>query len=375
MSTSVASDRVKLLSILCVFAAVLAFLSGKHEVFGDEAQAWLIARDSRNILEMLAHLRYEGHPALWYLLLYVPAHLGASFLWTRILNYVFSVALAWLILTERRLVLFLRVLAVFGIYMPFHMGLMARNYTLSALLLVGAARCLRSDRPRHWLAMALLFLAINSHFLAIPAAAGIFVWLYWLDSGLDYRTLAQRMREKRFWVSAALMITALLCCYLTVRPPQDGATPEYAFPGVTLVGYLAIALGRLWSFVIPFVPEMLSGAIRQMLIPELHPSWVAACITILLWMVILLALPGRLSRWFFASTTALWLAAVLVSIHTASPHHASTLFVILLVSVMLGEEDKYGPILPARSAVLVLTLLFGAMSLKALESRSHLINV
>jgi len=40
-----------------------------HEMWRDELQAWLIARDSKNILELFINLKYEGHPALWYLLL------------------------------------------------------------------------------------------------------------------------------------------------------------------------------------------------------------------------------------------------------------------------------------------------------------------
>ena len=62
----------------------------------------------------------------------------------------------------------------------FYTGVFARSYMLAAVLLVGAARCLLAGRPRHWLAMGLLALAINAHFFAIPVAAGIFVWFYWL---------------------------------------------------------------------------------------------------------------------------------------------------------------------------------------------------
>ena len=71
---------------LALFAGLLALVTIRHEMFGDEAQAWLIARDSRNLLELAQHLRYEGHPALWYVLLYLPAHLSVSLAWIQALN-------------------------------------------------------------------------------------------------------------------------------------------------------------------------------------------------------------------------------------------------------------------------------------------------
>jgi hypothetical protein len=92
-------------------------------MYVDEAQVWLIARGSGNLLELAQHLRYEGHPALWYLLLYLPAHLSVSLVWMQVLNCVLSLAMAWLVLTERRLSLAMRIMAVFGVFVFFHMGL------------------------------------------------------------------------------------------------------------------------------------------------------------------------------------------------------------------------------------------------------------
>lgn len=39
-----------------------------HESWRDEAQSWLIARDL-GIIDIFKQMKYEGHPALWYLIL------------------------------------------------------------------------------------------------------------------------------------------------------------------------------------------------------------------------------------------------------------------------------------------------------------------
>jgi hypothetical protein len=141
---------------------------------------------------MLGHLRYEGHPAFWYSILYIPAHLSWSPIVMQVINYALALGMAWLVLTERRLVLPIRVLSIFSVSIFFHMGLMARSYMLAGLLLMGAVRLLTAERPRRWPAILLLALAINTHFFAIPVVFAIFVWVYWLDGSPTLSTASSR---------------------------------------------------------------------------------------------------------------------------------------------------------------------------------------
>lgn len=41
-----------------------------HEMWRDELQAWMIARDSSSLSDLFRNLRYEGHPGLWHSCLY-----------------------------------------------------------------------------------------------------------------------------------------------------------------------------------------------------------------------------------------------------------------------------------------------------------------
>ena len=145
-SVQVSGKSAATYAFMGVFAVLLGLVTSQHEMYVDEAQAWLIARDSGNLLELAQHLRYEGHPALWYVLLYLPAHLSVSLVWMQVLNYVLSLAMAWLVLSERRMPLAMRVMSVFSVPLFFYMGVVARSYMLAAVLLVGAAR--HQHRPR-----------------------------------------------------------------------------------------------------------------------------------------------------------------------------------------------------------------------------------
>src|SRR6266567_5945905 len=84
-------ERAAVHGFLALFAVLLAAVTCKHEIYLDEAQAWLIARDSRSLVDLFHQLHYESHPAFWYLLLYIPAHLSAQIVWMQCINYTLAV--------------------------------------------------------------------------------------------------------------------------------------------------------------------------------------------------------------------------------------------------------------------------------------------
>jgi len=55
--------------VLLIYIISISIVIVKHEPWADEAQAWLLARDSNPFDLLFKRLRYEGHPGLWYLIL------------------------------------------------------------------------------------------------------------------------------------------------------------------------------------------------------------------------------------------------------------------------------------------------------------------
>jgi hypothetical protein len=303
-------------------------------------------------------LRYDGHPALWYLLFYLPAHLSSSPAWMLGINYALTVVLAWLILSDRRMPLILRVLTVFSVSIFFYMGVIARSYMPASVLLVASARCLMAGR-RHWLAMAMLALAINSHFFAIPVAAGIFVWMYWLAPAPSWSVAAQKLKDRRFWISVGTLAVALLLCYFTLRPAPDVYTPQYEAAGRSPLGYLLVGLGSASSRYVPFRLEDFAASLQRLLPSWTSPSLVAASLTIGLWLLAVSALSARRSRWLMISVSLVWTAVAWATVHVPLPHHAVFLFTTFVIALMLSARDSWErPWLPPHDArLLLLTLL------------------
>ena len=62
------SKKINLLFWIIISIGLIVYKLSFHELWKDEWQAWLVARDL-SLSNMLAFLNYEGHPSLWYLYL------------------------------------------------------------------------------------------------------------------------------------------------------------------------------------------------------------------------------------------------------------------------------------------------------------------
>src|SRR5258708_2333734 len=58
-------------AVTLAFAVLGGIGLARHEMWRDEIQAWLIPAGSASLGELIHNLRYEGHPALWHILLWI----------------------------------------------------------------------------------------------------------------------------------------------------------------------------------------------------------------------------------------------------------------------------------------------------------------
>src|SRR5580692_7021680 len=79
------TDQKFALSLTAVFAALLGVLLAFHVLWRDEAQAFVAARDL-SLAGLFAHMPYEGHPALWHLLLWGVTRLTVRPEWMQVLH-------------------------------------------------------------------------------------------------------------------------------------------------------------------------------------------------------------------------------------------------------------------------------------------------
>lgn len=185
--------------ICCVIFAVYAVLTligaANHELWFDEAQAWNIARDN-DIAGIFHQLSYEGHPPLWYLILYVPSHMGLPCTVMPYISWFFTALAGAIIMFKAPFNAAARSAVLFSGGFLFVNSVMSRVYCLINLIVVLIA-LLYPKRKEHPILYGLLIgLLANTHICmsGFIGIIGIFM-LTDLFSGFRSKSIKQKAGE------------------------------------------------------------------------------------------------------------------------------------------------------------------------------------
>jgi hypothetical protein len=149
-----------------------------HEPCGDEAQAWLIARDL-DIGSIFRQMNYEGSPALWHILLLPLAKTGLPYISESILHLIIAVSAVVVFIQYAPFSKITKLLFIFSYYMAYEYSIIARSYSLSILLLfVIAALYNKRFKYALWYSF-LIFLLFNTNvhsFFIATSLTIVFAW-------------------------------------------------------------------------------------------------------------------------------------------------------------------------------------------------------
>jgi len=203
--------------IVLAYAALVFTGAWIHEPWFDEAQSWLLARDVGPLDLIAHHLRYEGHPPLWYLLLRAAMALGLRFDGLNHLSAALAIVGVILLVRIRSIPLLLRALLPFTYFVAWQYAVIARSYVLALPLLMALAAIYRRRSERLWTFTLLLVLLANVS-VHLACVAAVLVALY----AVDVATGAQPRPPFRGAVIATLLFLANgLLLLLILRVPPD----------------------------------------------------------------------------------------------------------------------------------------------------------
>ncbi len=320
--------RLNLITVF-LYGFIVVFLSASHEVWRDEVRALSIAMESGSIIDLFHHLRNEGHPALWYLLLYAGYGVAHNTVILKVINVVIAIAAISLFLWEAPFSRIQRVLFVFGYFVLCEYSVLNRSYSLSMLLLFIFCSLYRSRFERMGMISVVLFLLANTnaHSMIIVTAIGLsllaeFVWKV-RSSGCDAG------HARRIVIGFCIIAVGIALSAVQAYPDRTTvATGMYTFRWNTLLKVLTESIllpGNSQPFVLGvFGPE--SGVF----------------VTIILWFcyVCFLKRPFILMI-LFSGTVGLGMLSSLV--YKAQVWHQGLLFLLIVAVFWLDaseEKDK-----------------------------------
>ena len=230
--------------IFIAYIAVVVVVMCFHEPWFDEAQSWLIARDSSfaDLLTLRPH--YEGHPPLWTLLLSIPAKTGIPYeIGLKGVQILCTALLGgWLIFRApfSKLAVFL---LPFTYFLCFQYGVTSRPYALlcTALFMVAHYWKQSDSKPSDtWkLALSLVLLcAISAYGIALAAGFALaWIWRATKSAGIKkaFAEIVSNTNRLVSWIILALVgIASIICIWpasnaFASRETFDGNSPLTQF--------------------------------------------------------------------------------------------------------------------------------------------------
>ena len=213
-------ERVLLALIFLVYCALVIAGAFHHEPWWDEAQAWLIARDTPLVELFTRGVRYEGHPPLWYLLLAIPAKLGLPYWWLKVIGVLGGAATAFLLLFAfPRVPIYIRIVAPFAFFIAYQYTVVSRSYVLLGplLLLIAWMYERRAERPGLFALLLILMSNVSVHGFAIACGLAFLFLLEAVRGGT--------WRQRGFVIGASAFVLHAILLVLVLWPPKDN--PSY----------------------------------------------------------------------------------------------------------------------------------------------------
>ncbi|MFL6463663.1 MAG: hypothetical protein ACJ73N_04550 [Bryobacteraceae bacterium] len=211
--------RLALWCAVAAYTALLAFNIAHHEPWVDEAQSWLLARDS-NLLELWTKLlRYEGSPGLWHTLLYFCIRLGVPYAGINIISGVAGLAAIWILLRYAPFPLPIRLLLPFTFFLSYQYAVIARNYALVPILLFSCATVYKEGIRRGRLITVLLcFLAaVNAQAFILSLS----IWFVFHARIAAHWHALDRLAKTKVITNGIVYFTVLLILVLLTWPTRD----------------------------------------------------------------------------------------------------------------------------------------------------------
>ena len=215
------------LGLTFLFLAVGAFTATHHEMWRDEIQAWLLARDSTSVFNLFANLKYEGHPGLWHLCLMPLSRITDSPVIMQIFHLLITGGTVYLFVRYSPFNWFQKLLFCFGYFVLYEYAIVARNYALGLLLITVFCVLFRERYKRFiWVGCVLFLLAHTSvHALIVAIAIGVVLCCEYVFGSRFLKPLNQEIEaieDKRpIWIGFALIGLGITTAVLQLNPPPD----------------------------------------------------------------------------------------------------------------------------------------------------------
>jgi hypothetical protein len=216
--------------LLATYALAIGTTIHFHAMWRDEMQAWLIARDSADLPALFHNLHYEGHAALWYLLLMPLTRLSHDPVLMQALHFLIATTTVAMVLWRAPFSLFERALFPFGYFTFYEYAVKSRGYVLGCLFVfLFCALWHRRRQSPVAIALVLAMMANVDVLFMILSIAAVFALI------VDWLIIGPTDGEKGHAGWPLYLLAVIIVCsgwalaVATALPPSDSGVAGWFF--------------------------------------------------------------------------------------------------------------------------------------------------
>jgi len=331
-----------------------------HELWLDEAQHFLIGRDSESFSSLYWNMRYDGHPRLWNYMIFILTHsFSRSYVVMQVLHLVIAATTAFILLRYSPFAWTVKLLILLGYYFLFEFSVLSRNYALGVLLLFIVCILLREPRRRLLWIGFLLFVLCNTHLFFAFASMGVFFYLL-----MEYRK-GREWLSRRFALFTSLFVAGFVCVIIQTRVPQEESF-HHAHPAEWLSGknlsFAAFGVIRGW-LPVPRVKEAMEGHFwNSYILSEYHVGPVVLVLLLAFFVLLPGMLLGRdIKALVFYYVSFFWIWAFFIVTQQTATRYFGMVYIYFLAAWWMagGHWEAAFP----GGARVVKVLLYGILSI------------
>jgi hypothetical protein len=178
LSLSLKSETNFTILLVSIFFILSLVGIVNHEMWRDELQAWLIAKDSSSLIDVFNNLKYEGHPGLWHTFLYIITRFTHNPIAMQFFHLLIATLVIYTFVKHSPFNRLQKALFTFGYFPFFEYNLISRNYNLGVLFLFLFC-CFFPKRYQSYLWLAIpLALMVNTNVYIMIIALSLAMTLF-----------------------------------------------------------------------------------------------------------------------------------------------------------------------------------------------------
>lgn len=293
-----------------------------HENWRDEAQSWFIAKDL-DFIGLLKNAKYEGHPVLWHLLLMPFAKLNMPYM---VVNYI-SLALctigSFVLVFKTRITNILKISMVLSPFVLYHFSVISRSYALCYMiicLLVWLYPVRKEKAVIYGVLIALLF---NTHIL-VAGVAGALVILEFTDIFVDFKKTKKINKKSLLGLMISCIGALIVFIILLSTMSANGEVKRNTD-----------VVDAMMNMFDTYIPVLLASIFCSDTFPTAFAMIMIIISTIMIFLLI------EKPKTLLLNTMGIgFIVAVLLYIYGANCQKSGLIYLVILLSVIVNNEEK-----------------------------------